>query len=133
MALSAGTVFTFAARGVQAMYRRQFVGGVVAFALCGVTVFEADSASSASRPEAHVYLLRGLMGMSLGLDELSEKLKQRGINATVHELGEASALAADAARNYNSGREREIILIGHSFGGAAILTMAEELGRAGVP
>jgi hypothetical protein len=51
----------------------------------------------------------------------------------LHQLGESSALAEEAARNYKNGHERQIVLIGHSSGGTAILTMAEELGRAGVP
>jgi hypothetical protein len=81
----------------------------------------------------HVYLVKGTLGLSPGLEELGEKLKRRGIHATVHSLAEASDLAAEAARQYKRGRERQIVLIGHSMGGSAILVMADELDRAGVP
>jgi hypothetical protein len=113
------------------MDRRQFGAGAVAIAVCGVAGI--GSAQAATRPGVHVYLLKGTLELSPGFDELGEKFKRRGIHATVHSLVEASALAAEAARKYKSGRERQIILIGHSSGGSAILLMADELDRAGVP
>jgi alpha-beta hydrolase superfamily lysophospholipase len=90
-----------------------------------------DVAAAGSR--AHVYLFRGLFGMSPGMDALGEKLRQRGIHSTVHAYGETNSLAAVAAQNYKSGREAPIILIGHSSGGREIIPMAAQLGHAGVP
>jgi len=114
------------------MLRRQFVVGLLSVLACGFgTVVGCGDAAAGSR--AHVYLFRGLFGMSPGMDALAEKLNRRGIHATVHGYGETSTLAAAAAELYKSGREAPIILIGHSSGGREILPMAAQLGRAGVP
>ena len=114
------------------MDRRQFAFGALATLVCvGATTWGCDVATAGSR--AHVYLFRGLFGMSPGMDALGEKLRQRGINATVHAYGETTTLAAVAAQNYKSGREAPIILIGHSSGGREIIPMAAQLGHAGVP
>ena len=122
------------------MDRRQFLTASLAAASTGLAVLSSLDAAGAAqrraragRSRAHVYLLRGILGVSTGLDVLAEKLRRRGITATVHGNGEATTLAAQAASNYKNGRERTIILIGHSLGGAAVLSMAAELGRAGVP
>jgi hypothetical protein len=115
------------------MHRRQFMAGAVATAVCGIAISGIVPGEAAARSGVHVYLVKGTLGMSPGLDELGEKLRRRGINATVHDLGEASALAVQAVQKYKSGRERTIVLIGHSSGGSAILTLAGDLDRAGVP
>ena len=115
------------------MHRRQFMAGAVATAVCGIAISGIVPGEAAARSGVHVYLVKGTLGLSPGLDELGEKLRRRGINATVHDLGEASALAVQAVQKYKSGRERTIVLIGHSSGGSAILTMAGDLDHAGVP
>jgi hypothetical protein len=115
------------------MRRRQFLTGAGAAAVCGIAISAIVPGEAAAGTGAHVYVIKGTLGLSPGLDELGEKLRRRGINATVHSLGEASALAAEAAQKYKNGRERTIVLIGHSSGGNAILTMAGDLDRAGVP
>jgi pimeloyl-ACP methyl ester carboxylesterase len=114
------------------MLRRPFVVGLLSVLACGLgTIVGCGDAAAGSR--AHVYLFRGLFGMSPGMDALAEKLNRRGIHATVHAYGETSTLAAAAAQLYKSEREAPIILIGHSSGGREILPMAAQLGRAGVP
>jgi hypothetical protein len=113
------------------MDRRQLLAGAIGAAVCSVVGI--DTADAAIRPGVHVYLVKGTLGLSPGIDELAEKFKRRGIHATVHDLGETDELAAEATRRYRTGRERQIVLIGHSMGGSAILVMAEQLDRAGVP
>jgi hypothetical protein len=82
---------------------------------------------------AHVYLLRGIFNIfSPGIDELGEKLQRRGINATVHNHLEWSALAEQAIANCKNGRESPIILIGHSLGADAAVYMADRLHQEGV-
>jgi pimeloyl-ACP methyl ester carboxylesterase len=85
--------------------------------------------SVASKPKtaAHVYLLRGLLNLSPGIDEMGSLLQRRGINATVHNHLEWAALAEQAIANCKSGRESPIILIGHSMGAAAAVYMADRL------
>ena len=90
--------------------------------------------TATSKATHHVYLIRGFMNVfSLGMDELGEKLRKQGINATVHNHVSWGSLAAEAAENYKAGRERTIILVGHSMGAAAVASMAERLGELGVP
>jgi len=85
-----------------------------------------------SRP--HVYLLRGLMNIfSLGMDQLAAKIAQRGIAASVHNHAEADAIVAKIAAQYRGGDRGPVILIGHSLGADAVMTMAQALNRDGVP
>jgi Thioesterase domain len=85
-----------------------------------------------SRP--HVYLLRGLMKIfSLGMDQLAAKIAQRGIAASVHNHAEADAIVAQIAAQYRAGDRGPVILIGHSLGADAVMTMAQALNRDGVP
>ncbi len=83
---------------------------------------------------AHVYLLRGLMNIfSLGMDQLAAKIAQRGIPASVHNHAEAEAIVAEIAAHYRAGDRGPIILIGHSLGADAVMTMAQSLNQDGVP
>jgi pimeloyl-ACP methyl ester carboxylesterase len=101
--------------------------------LVGIAVAFGASAAQ-PQPRAHVYLLRGLFNVfSLGMDSLTEELKRRGVDATVHGYGEWQTLADKAAANYKAGKEAPIILIGHSLGADTVMEMAAYLGRKGVP
>src|SRR6202044_2029723 len=87
-----------------------------------------------AQPRAHVYLLRGLMNIfSLGMDTLADELNRRGVYATVDNHAEWQSLANQAAANYKAGKEGPIIIIGHSLGADAVMTMADYLGKRGVP
>lgn len=92
------------------------------------------STPSMAAPRAHVYLLRGLLNIfSLGMDTLAEELNRRGVYATVDNHADWESLADSAAANYKAGKEGPIILIGHSLGADAVMTMAAYLGRRDVP
>src|SRR6478752_721118 len=83
---------------------------------------------------AHVYLLRGLMNIfSLGMDQLAAKIAQRGIAASVHNHAEADAIVAEIAAHYRAGDRGPVILIGHSLGANAVMTIAQSLNRDGIP
>src|SRR5215467_6187574 len=113
--------------------RRSGLLTVVFALLVGIAVAFGASAAQ-PQPRAHVYLLRGLFNVfSLGMDSLTEELKRRGVDATVHGYGEWQTLADKAAANYKAGKEAPIILIGHSLGADAVMEMAAYLGRKGVP
>jgi pimeloyl-ACP methyl ester carboxylesterase len=81
----------------------------------------------------HVYLLRGIFNVSVGLDALAARLARMGIPASVYGHGESGSVAAEAIRDYKRGRVHTVILIGHSLGGGAVLDVAEQLKGAGVP
>jgi pimeloyl-ACP methyl ester carboxylesterase len=82
---------------------------------------------------SHLYVLLGLGNNSPGLSEFGGRIAARGIPTTVRNYGDWPALAQEAIQQYQSGRLRSIMIIGHSLGGSAAVDMAAELGRAGVP
>ena len=83
------------------------------------------------------YLLRGLIGdiYSLGMDELARKIEQRGVKASVHGVSAVVYLANRIIRDYRAdpAANAPIILIGHSTGGDAIISIAQRLKAADVP
>src|SRR5262249_53227771 len=82
----------------------------------------------------HVYLFRGLADVfSLGMNTLADELNQRGVYATAHSHTDWKPLADKAVAAYKAGKERPIILIGHSLGADAVMQMADYLGDKGVP
>jgi hypothetical protein len=101
-----------------------------------LTLLAALSGSALAAPERgpKVYLLRGFMNVfSLGLDELETKIQKRGIRAEVYNHTSWARLAGEIAAEYKSGQTRPIILVGHSWGGLAVVNLVEALGAAGVP
>lgn len=81
----------------------------------------------------HVYLLRGIFNVSVGLDALAVKLARRGIPASVYGHGESGVIAAKAIADYRAGRVRSIVLVGHSLGAGGAVMVADALNEAGVP
>jgi pimeloyl-ACP methyl ester carboxylesterase len=101
-----------------------------------LALFAAMSGSALAAPERgpKVYLLRGFMNVfSLGLDELATKIEKRGIRAEVYNHTSWARLANEIAAEYKSGQTRPVILVGHSWGGLAVVNLVEALGAAGVP
>jgi pimeloyl-ACP methyl ester carboxylesterase len=90
-----------------------------------------DPAAAAS--STHVYLVRGVFNVSVGLDELAAKLNKRGVPATVYGPMSAGSVASDAISGYKSGKVRNIVLIGHSLGGGTVFSVAESLKDAKIP
>src|SRR5258705_13260140 len=92
-------------------------------------------AHTASPPQggSHLYVLLGLGNNSPGLSEFGSRIAQRGIPTTIRNYGDWPALAQEAIQQYQSGRLRSIMIVGHSLGGSAAADIAPALGRAGVP
>jgi pimeloyl-ACP methyl ester carboxylesterase len=114
----------FKGRAIMNMLRASALGFVVmlSFATAGV----------ASAASTHVYLIRGIANVSVGLDAIGARLAQRGIAASVYSDEAVGAVAAEAARAYAAG-VHSIILVGHSLGGGAAVSAARQLGASGVP
>lgn len=111
----------------------------------GQDIVAAEPKAGASAPKAarraavqnnytQVYLLRGLLNIfSLGMDDLAQKLEQRGIRTSVHNHSEWESLAAQIVARYRAGNRTPVILIGHSLGADAVMFMGDYLGSKGVP
>jgi len=96
-----------------------------------------DAYTSPTPPvNGHVYLIRGLIGevFSRGLDDLAEKINRRGLGASVHGLFSVNSLTEEIIAKYKTDpSSAPIILLGHSSGGDAIISMAERMRAANVP
>ena len=92
-----------------------------------------SSLSGNANASGHIYLLKGLAGVfSTGLDVLDQKLIQQGYSATVHSHLYYEELAAEAARLQKSGKG-PIIIMGHSSGADAAISMAEKMKTLDAP
>ncbi|WP_258738889.1 hypothetical protein [Ancylobacter mangrovi] len=71
------------------------------------------------------------------MDDLTEKLKARGIDASVHSYVDWKTLAdqaiAEAKENGSRRRPAPVIIIGHSLGADAAVYMGNKVSAAGVP
>ncbi len=94
-----------------------------------------DTAEAATSKRGHVYLIRGIGNIfSLGMDELADKLRAKGIRESVSNHISWSKLSEKIIAEYKSNRRlAPIVIVGHSLGGNAALLMATKLGKAGVP
>jgi pimeloyl-ACP methyl ester carboxylesterase len=107
--------------------------GIFAGSPCHRATAKGVGKTGANRPY-QVYLLKGLADIfSSGLDFLQAKLQARGIAGEVHSHAQADELAQSAIAKWRGGARGPIIIIGHSLGADAAITMAHRLGEAGVP
>ena len=106
--------------------------------LCTVLLVSATAQSVAEAAPAkragHVYLMRGIFNVfSLGMDQMAYKLQAAGVAATVANHTSWRSMADDMIANYRSGNREPIILMGHSAGADATISIARRLQDAGVP
>ncbi|MDO8535365.1 MAG: hypothetical protein Q7S17_11580 [Xanthobacteraceae bacterium] len=82
-----------------------------------------------------VYLMRGWLDVfSLGMDDLTDKLNQKGIKAAVYSHLEYYSLAEFVAGKYKAGAHKQpIIIVGHSVGADTAILMAARLQELNVP
>jgi pimeloyl-ACP methyl ester carboxylesterase len=79
----------------------------------------------------HVYLFRGFANVfSTGMDTLASELVARGYDAEVYSHLSADSAAAEAAKLQKSGKG-PIIIMGHSLGGPAAISMAKRMQELG--
>jgi len=103
--------------------------------LLGVAAQSAPRAAArepVSHP--HVYLMRGLLNIfSLGMDQLAAQIARHGIDASVYNHSLEGIVVGQIAQMYRAGDHGPYILIGHSLGADAVMTMAAQLDGEGVP
>jgi pimeloyl-ACP methyl ester carboxylesterase len=94
-----------------------------------------STTSAAMSPNGHrkVFLLRGLTNvLSPGIDQLADELRKRNMDATIANHAFSDSLATEAIADCKSGRVSSIVLVGHSLGASAAVSMAEQMRQAGV-
>ena len=96
-----------------------------------------ELATAAMRQRAQlpprIYLMRGLANVfSQGMDDLGDKLRARGYNATVHEYGAWPSIAAEilTAQRTTGGRFQAVV-VGHSLGANALTELTNTLAQNG--
>ena len=101
--------------------------------LMSLTAHSGADAAPAKRA-GHVYLMRGIFNVfSLGMDQIAYKLQAAGVAATVANHTSWRSMADDMIANYRSGNREPIILMGHSAGADATISIARKLQESGVP
>lgn len=93
---------------------------------------DADAAPG-HRP-GHVYLYRGLLNVfSLGMDQIAYKLQAVGVAASVSNHTMWSSEADSMIAAYKAGNREPIILMGHSAGADATISVARKLAQYNIP
>ena len=87
-----------------------------------------------NRDAAQIYLMRGLFGIfSLGMDSLAAKLSAQGYSPTLLSWTDVSIVIDQITAARRNGDNSSIILIGHSLGSNAVVSIAQQLGQQNIP
>ncbi len=98
-----------------------------------VLMIAVTSPAASATAHKKVFLLRGLTNiLSPGIDQLNEELQHRGVDVTIANHAFSESLAREAIDDCKSGRVSSIVLVGHSLGASAAVSMAEQLRQAGL-
>jgi pimeloyl-ACP methyl ester carboxylesterase len=94
----------------------------------------SSSAEAAARRPGKVYLYRGLMNVfSLGMDQIAYKLQAAGVATSVSNHTLWSSEANDMIARWQAGNREPIILMGHSAGADATISVARKLAQYNIP
>ena len=105
--------------------------------LCSLLVAPLASSSDAEaapRRPGQVYLYRGIFNVfSLGMDQIAYKLQAAGVATSVSNHTAWSSEASDMIAKYQAGNREPIILMGHSAGADATISVARKLAQYNIP
>lgn len=119
--------------------RRLFGAAALAAGFLGFAAFSLQPTAAVAAPgdgdsgKGIVYLIRGGLNIfSTGMEEIADKLRERGIDART--LGQATwrDAAREAAERYEEATQ-PIVFVGHSFGANAAVLAAGQLGDKEIP
>jgi pimeloyl-ACP methyl ester carboxylesterase len=112
-----------------------FLRAIFRFSAAGLAFVLMVLLASPAEAAVHkkVYLLRGLTNiLSPGIDLLNEELQRRSVDVTIANHAFWESLAREATEDCKSGKVSSIVLVGHSLGASAAVSMAEQLQQAGL-
>jgi len=107
--------------------------------LSGMLVAVSTALGAMAVPNAasaeEVYFIRGFLNVfSAGMNQMTDQLRARGVNARAISNGQWSGVARDIIARHKQGRVSfPIVIAGHSVGGQEAPQFADTLARAGVP
>lgn len=95
----------------------------------------ATAMAPVSANAAEVYMIRGFLNVfSAGMNQMTDKLRARGVNAKSLSNGQWKAVANDIIKRSKAGAvSYPIVIAGHSVGGQEAPQFADTLAKAGVP
>ena len=103
--------------------------------LFALAVTAATFVATPKAQAEEVYVIRGAFNVfSAGMNQMTSKMRARGINARAYSNGAWSGLADDIIkRSKQRNVSYPIIILGHSVGGQEAPSMSNKLSAAGVP
>lgn len=110
--------------------------GLAITAMLALPAYAQTGKPAAAEPLTQVYLIRGFLGVfSTGFDKMSLELGKKGIRTEVYGHMSASSVHAKIVRQMaaTKGKRRKLVIVGHSFGGNAALSVAAQLHNDGIP
>ena len=105
---------------------------------CSSAVVDQNTTAAPRAPAGsipgHVYLLRGLVGevFSTGFYDLAERIRERGVEASVHSMYAPGNLAGEIIAKHRRA-PAPVVLIGHSSGADVAISVAQRLRAANIP
>jgi len=116
-----------------------FLAMLLPFMMTGCTSQPAvdeqiGSGEPAHQPLGEVYLIRGLFDIfSLGMDDIGQNLKEKGVKASVYSGLSWPNLAQQILDKHKQGDlERPLVISGHSYGADDAIRLARALEQHGV-
>lgn len=82
--------------------------------------------------QGDIYLVRGLGGLTSGMNILGASMKQAGIDAKVVGQSSWESVAAQIVADRKAYGRKPVILIGHSLGANAIIKISQSLKKSGI-
>ena len=106
------------------IFRNAVIASAIAFSSFSITPVLAEE----------VYMIRGFANVfSAGMNQMTARLKRKGIRVSVHSNGDWRGLAQNIIKRSKRGKvSHPIIIVGHSLGGVEAPNFANALAQGGV-
>lgn len=119
------------------MLRALAAAALVAISYAPVGCGHALAQYGATAPQpariGSVYMLRGIFGLSAGLDQVAAELAALGVRTAIYQHAEWPSVAQAIRAQYGTGLAREpVIIIGYSLGANDAVQLSRALGMAGI-
>jgi predicted alpha/beta hydrolase family esterase len=107
-------------------------GSLQAAPQTGSVVTPAQKKPAISRFQGDIYLVRGLGGLTSGMNLLGTSMRQAGIDVKVVGQSSWQSVVTQIVADQKAHGRKPVILIGHSLGANAIIRIAQSLKTSGI-